>query len=57
MREAMCDVEGTAMLAQMGREGLHEDTCAAWGPPAVASDRKNSCREPEEERRKGHPGQ
>ena len=33
MREATCDVEGTAMLAQMGREGLHEDTCAAWGPP------------------------
>ena len=33
MRVAMCDVEGTAMLAPVGREGLHKDTCAVWGLP------------------------
>lgn len=33
MGEVMCSAEETAMLAQMGREGLHEDKCAAWGLP------------------------
>lgn len=38
------------------REGQREHKCEPGDRLVVVSDRKNSCRAPEEGRRKGHPG-
>lgn len=59
MREVMCDVEETAMLARMGEggRGRMKTSVQPGGRLAVGRDGRSSCKEPEEARRKGHQGQ
>ena len=56
MRGSMWDVEERQPCWPRQREGQHQDKGEPGGRLAVVSDRKNSCRTPEEGRRKGHPG-